>query len=109
VCSIGFWKAADVNLIKNKIALEATRKSNPIDPRLRQAEEATVAGSPRAVVSFDEYYPRYFVLHWPTLIFDWNRVKVGGAFQPPHDGQVCVRVDLKVSLCARGESVCVWS
>jgi hypothetical protein len=96
--SLGFWKAADLNLIKNKIGLEATRKSNPIDPRLRQAEEATVAGSPRAVVSFDEYYPRYFVLHWPTLIFDWNRVKVAGAFLPPHDGEVCIRVDLKVNV-----------
>lgn len=70
-----------------------TRKSNPIDPRLRQAEEA---GSPRAVVSFDEYYPSYFVLHWPTLIFDWNRVKVAGAFLPPIDGEVCVKVELKV-------------
>ena len=44
------------------------------------------------MVSFDGFYPVYFVLHNGALFFDAQRVKVSGAFRPPIDGEVCIAV-----------------
>jgi len=81
---LDLWRAEDLALLESRVALERTRKATPVDPRLRRRDGA--------VVSFDGFYPPYFVLHTASLFFDAQRVKVAGAFHPPDDGDVCVTV-----------------
>ncbi|KAJ1460134.1 hypothetical protein M885DRAFT_23232 [Pelagophyceae sp. CCMP2097] len=81
---LDLWRAEDVALIEHRVALERTRKATPVDLRLHRAPDD------EPVVSFDGFYPPYFVLHNSGLYFD--RVKVAGAFRPPVDGQVCISV-----------------
>lgn len=83
--ALDLWREADLALIEHRVSLERTRKSTPVDSRLRR--DATAA----PVVSFDGFYPTYFVLHTQGLFFDAQRVKVSGDFHPPRDGDVCVR------------------
>jgi len=84
---LDLWRAEDVALLEHRVALERTRKATPVDDRLvRSSDDAPV-------VSFDGFYPAYFVLHTSSLFFDAQRVKVAGKFYPPLDGDVCVSVE----------------
>lgn len=85
--ALDLWREADLALIEHRVALERTRKSTPVDPRLRRGADES------PVVSFDGFYPTYFVLHTTGMFFDAQRTKVGGAFRPPADGDVCISVD----------------
>lgn len=90
VKTIGLWKAEDYVLIRNKIRLEKTRKSTPVESVLRAINDEWKVPA----VSFDEFFPSYFILHWPVIFLDWNRIKVAGPFFPPADGSVCVQFDI---------------
>jgi hypothetical protein len=100
VNAYSLWKASDKHLLKSRIELEQMRKCTPVDTRLHGGKYRSQGGLEPLfthgppVVSFDEFYPRFFKIHWPTLMFDWNRVKVNGNFRPGYDGKVCVRIDL---------------
>lgn len=83
--ALDLWRAGDLALIEQRVSLERTRKSTPVDSRLhRNLDQGPV-------VSFDGFYPTYFVLHTQSLYFDAQRVKVSGNFRPPNDGDVRVR------------------
>ena len=84
---LDLWRAEDRALLESRVALERTRKATPIDPRLRRSADDV------PVVSFDGFYPPYFVLHTSSLYLDAQRVKVAGAFHPPDDGDLCVAVE----------------
>jgi len=84
--ALDLWREMDLTLVEHRVALERTRKATPLDQRLHRAHDAA------PVVSFDGFYPVYFVLHNGALFFDAQRVKVSGAFRPPIDGEVCIAV-----------------
>ena len=84
--ALDLWREMDLTLVEHRVALERTRKATPLDQRLHRAHDAA------PVVSFDGFYPVYFVLHNGALFFDAQRVKVSGAFRPPLDGEVCIAV-----------------
>jgi len=84
--ALDLWRATDLALVEHRVALERTRKATPLDERLHRAHDSS------PVVSFDGFYPTYFVLHNGALFFDAQRVKVSGAFRPPIDGEVCIAV-----------------
>ena len=84
--ALDLWREMDLALVEHRVALERTRKATPLDERLHRAHDAA------PVVSFDGFYPVYFVLHNGGLYFDAQRVKVSGAFRPPLDGEVCIAV-----------------
>jgi hypothetical protein len=96
--ALDLWREADLALIEHRVALERTRKSTPVDARLHRA----VGDAP--VVSFDGFYPVYFVLHTSNLFFDAQRVKVSGAFRPPTDGDVCISVHSSGKEGANGDA-----
>ena len=85
--ALDLWRAADLAIIEHRVALERTRKATPVDPRLHRTHDAA------PIVSFDGFYPPSFVLHTENLYFDAQRVKVGGSFRPPADGDVCISVE----------------
>ena len=84
--ALDLWREMDLTLVEHRVALERTRKATPLDQRLHRAHDSS------PVVSFDGFYPVYFVLHNGALFFDAQRVKVSGAFRPPIDGEVCIAV-----------------
>lgn len=85
--ALDLWRAEDVALLEHRVALERTRKATPIDHRLHRPSNEAPA------VSFDGFYPPYFVLHTASLYFDAQRVKVAGSFYPPENGEVCISVN----------------
>lgn len=84
--ALDLWRAEDLALLEHRVALERTRKATPVDEKLKRDSNES------PVVSFDGFYPPYFVLHTESLFFDAQRVKVAGAFYPPVSGNVCVSV-----------------
>jgi hypothetical protein len=90
VQTMKLWKSSDYVLMRNKIRLEQTRKSPPVEDALQVVNQNWQSPA----VSFDEFFPSHFVLHWPVIYADWNRVKIAGPFFPPVDGSVCIQFDI---------------
>ena len=87
-CRSGSGREMDLTLVEHRVALERTRKATPLDQRLHRAHDSS------PVVSFDGFYPVYFVAYNGALFFDAQRVKVSGAFRPPIDGAGLHRGDV---------------